>query len=116
MIEKIFNELFGDVDFTKAFDSFNDNDENCKDYYHIISDKYEDGKRVSHIEREIRDGKVLKNVKEDKLFKGSEEPKKLNGDNEELRRKLDEVTERYNKLKEEHEDLKSKIKTALQMK
>jgi len=105
--------------FDEMFDSIFDGGENegkGHTYFYGVSDKYENGERVSHMEKEVKDGKVLKDVKEDKLFKGSEEPKKLNGDNEELRRKLDEVTEKYNKLKEEHEDLKSKIKTALQMK
>ena len=29
-------------------------------YYHSISDKYEDGKRVSHQEKEIKNGEVIK--------------------------------------------------------
>ena len=63
-------------------------------YYHFISDRFENGKKVSHKEKEIRDGKVLKNISqstaiEDKaeceeFHRNGDEEKSANGDANEL--------------------------------
>lgn len=70
MFEKIFEEIFGDNAFDKLFEeAFNEKTENGEvsndkdtSYYHSIKDKYKNGKHVSHLEKEVKDGKVLKDV------------------------------------------------------
>lgn len=59
-------------DFMKDFNNLLDSEaketkeEECDDepksYYHYMCDKYENGKHVSHKEKEVKDGKVLKDV------------------------------------------------------
>ena len=71
MFEEILKELFGT---TKTFDDllnevFDDktntddvrNDKNHS-YFHSVNDKYKNGEHISHIEKEIKDGKVIKDV------------------------------------------------------
>lgn len=68
MFEKIFNEIFGDVDFEKVFNSIhneeNEENENCSTYFHKVEDKYDNGQHVSHVEKEVKDGKVIKDINE----------------------------------------------------
>lgn len=70
MFEKIFDEIFGEMDlldkFEKASNKFNDDvkDEKDSSYFHKITEEYEDGKCVSRSEKEIKDGKVIKDVHE----------------------------------------------------
>lgn len=67
MFEKIFNEIFGDVDFEKVFKNFPEEEkknesENDHSYFHTIKDRYENGEHVSHVEKEVKDGKVIKDI------------------------------------------------------
>ena len=71
MFEEILKEFLGT---TKTFDDlFNevfDNKVNTDDvsnkrnhsYFHSVKDKYKNGEHVSHSEKEIKDGKVIKDV------------------------------------------------------
>lgn len=70
MFEEILKEFFG----TKTFDDlFNEvfvnkvntdevKDEKNHSYFHSVKDKYENGEHISHSEKEIKDGKVIKDV------------------------------------------------------
>lgn len=70
MFEEILKEFFG----TKTFDDlFNEvfvnkvntdevKDEKNHSYFHSVKDKYENGKHISHTEKEIKDGKVITDV------------------------------------------------------
>lgn len=47
------------------------NDDNSNhSYYHYTSDHYENGEHVSHKEKEVKDGKVLKNINNSTNFEG----------------------------------------------
>lgn len=64
-----FDDFFG-TDFNKAFSDMLEafkkeqekGDENKKDssYFHKVFDKYENGEHVEHVEKEVKDGKVIK--------------------------------------------------------
>ena len=78
MFERIFNEIFGNWDdvANKLSDfDLTDEDKNCT-YYHCIKDKYDNGERVSHMEKEIKDGKVIKDVNETLKIENKKEEKK----------------------------------------
>ena len=71
MFEEILKEIFGtsktfDDLFNEVFDNkVNTNDvkdENNHSYFHSVKDKYKNGEHVSHSEKEIKDGKVIKDV------------------------------------------------------
>ena len=84
MMKDIFDEIFGRDYFNELFDSFRrytekysdveDNkdeeddghpeDEKEESYYHKVADTYENGNHTSHVEKEIKNGEVLKDVKE----------------------------------------------------
>lgn len=66
---KFFDDFFG-TDFNKTFSDMLEafkkeqtkGDENKKDssYFHKVFDKYENGEHVEHVEKEVKDGKVIK--------------------------------------------------------
>lgn len=61
-----FKNLFDEVSKIMK-DDFEETVKECEDcegksYYHMVSDKYEDGKHVSHKEKEVKDGKVVKDI------------------------------------------------------
>lgn len=78
MMREIFDEIFGRDYVDELFDSFrkytekysdvedNEDEENEKEesYYHKVADTYENGNHTSHVEKEIKNGEVLKDVKE----------------------------------------------------
>ena len=64
-----FAELFEDVD--KLFNDFGDNGNS---YSSTVVDRYEDGELVSHREKVVKDGKVIKDVRDDKAI-GKDEKK-----------------------------------------
>ena len=88
LFSSIFNEIFND--FEKDFISLSkelennakllendEKDEKNKSYFHEVADKYEDGEHVFHKEKEVKDGKVLKNVEQDfKKIEDKSEDKK----------------------------------------
>ena len=71
MFEEILKEIFGtSKTFDDLFNEVFDNkvntddvkDENNHSYFHSVKDKYKNGEHVSHSEKEIKDGKVIKDV------------------------------------------------------
>ena len=73
MFETIFNEFFGDIDWEKFaekmkdFEEKNNVENDGKSYFHAIEDEYEDGKHVLHKEKEVKDGKVIKDINDNCL-------------------------------------------------
>ena len=73
MFETIFNEFFGDIDWEKFaekmkdFEEKNNVENDGKSYFHTIEDEYEDGKHVLHKEKEVKDGKVIKDINDNCL-------------------------------------------------
>ena len=122
MFEKIFNEIFGDVD--KFFENIHieEDEENEKgsSYFHKVEDKYDNGQHVSHVEKEIKDGKVIKDVNEafkieNKECDETEEEElsledykgKLKKSNDllmEAKETIQEQTKMINKLKRQYDD------------
>lgn len=76
-----------------------ENDGKSHTYFHKVADKYDElGQRISHVEKEVKDGKVLKDIKE--------EPKlKAVLDNKDVLTSVN-VMDELNALKKEHEQLK----------
>lgn len=70
MFDRIFKDIFGTETFDKLENAFNETikdfeNENKNDdfsYFHGVKDKYENGKHVSHDEKEVKDGKVVKDI------------------------------------------------------
>ena len=70
MIEGFFEEIFGTKLFNDLLKDGFDNtvnaeekeDEGGHSYFHSVKDEYKDGERISHSEKEIKDGKVIKDV------------------------------------------------------
>lgn len=100
MFEKIFNEIFGDVDFEKYFndnhyEETEENDKNEKDtsYFHKVEDKYEDGKHVSHVEKEVKDGKVIKDVNETFKIENKEDVEEKELSLQDCKEKLKKVSD-----------------------
>ena len=76
-----------------------ENDGKSHTYFHKVADKYdESGQRISHVEKEVKDGKVLKDIKEEpKLQVVLDDKNVLTSVN---------VMDELNALKKEHEQLK----------
>jgi hypothetical protein len=77
MIKDIFDEFFGKEYVDELFDTFrkvtekyynsddkNEEDEKEESYYHRVADTYENGEHTSHVEKEVKNGEVLKDVNE----------------------------------------------------
>lgn len=83
MFETIFNEFFGDIDWEKFaekmknFEEKNNAENDGKSYFHAIEDEYEDGKRVLHKEKEVKDGKVIKDINDNCLTVKQDENKTI---------------------------------------
>lgn len=83
MFEKIFEEIFGDVDWEKFaekmkdFEEKNNAENDSKSYFHTIEDEYEDGKHVLHKEKEVKDGKVIKDINDNCLITKQDEDKTI---------------------------------------
>lgn len=58
---KTFDDLFNEV-FDKKVNTDDVKDENNHSYFHSVKDEYKNGEHVSHSEKEIKDGKVIKDV------------------------------------------------------
>ena len=58
---KTFDDLFNEV-FDNKVNTDDVKDENNHSYFHSVKDKYKNGEHVSHSEKEIKDGKVIKDV------------------------------------------------------
>ena len=68
MITEIIKEIFGDDAFKALDERFEKlskemDEKDCgHSYFHSVSDNYENGEHVSHKEKEVKDGKVIKDV------------------------------------------------------
>lgn len=98
-IFKSFAELFDDFD--ELFKDFGDN---CNSYSSTVVDSYEDGELVSHREKVVKDGKVIKDVRDDKAI-GNDENKAI-----ECNRTCEKPSQ-MNKLEENIAALENEVKT-----
>lgn len=107
-MKSFFDEFFSVDGFgnMKLFDfPFNtdakedENDGKSHTYFHKVADKYDElGQRISHVEKEVKDGKVLKDIKEEpKLQVALDGKDALTSVN---------IMDELNALKKEHEQLK----------
>ena len=58
---KTFDDLFNEV-FENKVNTDDVKDENNHSYFHSVKDKYKNGEHISHCAKEIKDGKVIKDV------------------------------------------------------
>ena len=123
MFETIFNEFFGDIDWEKFaekmkdFEEKNNVENDGKSYFHAIEDEYEDGKHVLHKEKEVKDGKVIKDIndncltvkqdenktienQENKQFNTETEIRELKAENERLLKEIAKKNETIKHLKD----------------
>ena len=83
MFETIFNEFFGDIDWEKFaekmknFEEKNNAENDGKSYFHAIEDEYEDGKHGLHKDKEVKDGKVIKDINDNCLTVKQDENKTI---------------------------------------
>lgn len=127
MFETIFNELFGDIDWEKFaekmkdFEEKNNAENDGKSYFHAIEDEYEDGKHVLHKEKEVKDGKVIKDIndncltvkqdenkaienQESKQFNTERQVRELKAENERLLKEIEKKNETINYLTKYNRD------------
>lgn len=127
MFETIFNELFGDIDWEKFaekmkdFEEKNNAENDGKSYFHSIEDEYEDGKHVLHKEKEVKDGKVIKDIndncltvkqdenkaienQEGKQFNTERQIRELKAQNERLLKEIEKKNETINYLTKYNRD------------
>lgn len=127
MFETIFNELFGDIDWEKFaekmkdFEEKNNAENDGKSYFHAIEDEYEDGKHVLHKEKEVKDGKVIKDIndncltvkqdenkaienQESKQFNTERQIRELKAQNERLLKEIEKKNETINYLTKYNDD------------
>ena len=136
MFETIFNEFFGDIDWEKFaekmknFEEKNNAENDGKSYFHAIEDEYEDGKHVLHKEKEVKDGKVIKDIndncltvkqgenktienQENKQFNTETEIRELKAENERLFKEIAKKNETIKHLRDynckQNNDLESLI-------
>lgn len=136
MFETIFNEFFGDIDWEKFaekmknFEEKNNAENDGKSYFHAIEDEYEDGKHVFHKEKEVKDGKVIKDIndncltvkqgenkaienQENKQFNTETEIRELKAENERLLKEIAKKNETIKHLRDynckQNNDLESLI-------
>ena len=98
---KSFAELFDDFD--ELFKDFGDK---CNSYSSTVVDRYEDGELVSHREKVVKDGKVIKDVRDDKAI-GKDEKKAIEEDKIPMEQELKDTIAA---LENEVKTLKSIIK------
>ena len=101
--EKLLREGF-DESMDKAFNESEEDDEN-KSYYHYVYDKFDNGEHVAHKEKEVKDGKVLKDVNDTKNI----ESKKKEDNKTEQKECHCNVGKDYKKLDEENNTLKVEL-------
>ena len=132
MFETIFNELFGDIDWEKFaekmkdFEEKNNAENDGKSYFHAIEDEYEDGKHVLHKEKEVKDGKVIKDIndncltvkqdenkaienQESKQFNTERQVRELKAENERLLKEIEKKNETINYLTKYNHDKQLRI-------
>ena len=127
MFETLFNEFFGDIDWEKFaekmkdFEEKNNAENDGKSYFHAIEDEYEDGKHVLHKEKEVKDGKVIKDIndncltvkqdenkaienQESKEFNTERQIRELKAQNERLLKEIEKKNETINYLTKYNRD------------
>ena len=127
MFETLFNEFFGDIDWEKFaekmkdFEEKNNAENDGKSYFHAIEDEYEDGKHVLHKEKEVKDGKVIKDIndncltvkqgenkaienQENKQFNTDRQIRELKAQNERLLKEIEKKNETIKHLKDYNRD------------
>lgn len=140
-MKSFFDEFFSVDGFgkMKLFDfPFNtdakedENDGESHTYFHKVTDKYDElGQRISHVEKEVKDGKVLKDIKEepklqvidkptdvydcttDELKKLKEDYSVLSDKYDELVKKLSNIEDMYNNVKKENDAFKLGLQNLL---
>lgn len=139
-MKSFFDEFFSVDGFGKMklfdfpFDTDVKEDENDGEnhtYFHKVTDKYDElGQRISHVEKEVKDGKVLKDIKEEpklqvvknsdicncvttpsdeikKLKEGyADELKHLKEDYSALAKDYDELSSKFDKIEEMYNNVK----------
>lgn len=112
--DELMKELDNSFEKTEKEAKKNEND-NGKSYYHYVNNMYKNGKLVEHEEKEVKDGKVLKDEKTTPQI-GSENNKTNNVDVTKLQLLIDEkdakIKELENILKKyqnENNELKNKF-------
>lgn len=92
-----------------------DDKEKCHSYCHCVSDKYENGEHISHKEKEIKDGKVIKDIEDTKNIESKKEEQKkseIETLKEEIARLLKhnkELSQINNQLQHEKRELEIKL-------
>lgn len=110
-----------------------ENDGKSHTYFHKVADKYdESGQRISHVEKEVKDGKVLKDIKDsiNPVIEKKEEPKlkaidkpmdvcdcvtneleKLKEDYSVLSNKYDELVKKFSNIEDMYNNVKKENDT-----
>ena len=142
-MKSFFDEFFSVDGFGKMklfdfpFDTDVKEDENDGEnhtYFHKVTDKYDElGQRISHVEKEVKDGKVLKDIKEEPKLQAIDKPidahdcttdelKKLKEDYsvlsdkyDELVKKLSNIEDMYNNVKKENDAFKLGLRNLLSL-
>lgn len=142
-MKSFFDEFFSVDGFGKMklfdfpFDTDVKEDENDGEnhtYFHKVTDKYDElGQRISHVEKEVKDGKVLKDIKEepklqaidkpidthdcttDELKKLKEDYATLSNEHAELAKKLSNIEDMYNNVKKENDAFKLGLRNLLSL-
>lgn len=126
-MKSFFDEFFSVDGFgkMKLFDfPFNtdmkedENDGKSHTYFHKVADKYDElGHRISHVEKEVKDGKVLKDIKEEPKLQvidkaidvddcTTNELKNLKEDYSVLSDKYDELVKKFNNIEDMYNNVK----------
>lgn len=126
------NELFSEKKQSKKECDKEKCEPKCKSYYHYVCDKFKNGENVYHQEKEVKDGKVLKDEghgcgcitnNDDASIKSDSECKKnctensklkeyekaVSNENEVLKQKNCKLRSHINKLECECEEYKNEI-------
>ena len=112
-IKDYFDKVFGrfEEDFFNEIPEL-DGEEDYS-YYHKVEDRY-DNDEHTHTEKEVKNGKVLKDVKKTyKLGKKEEETKQITADSEDAKKKdveIEKLNAAIAKLTDENKELEDKLK------
>ena len=109
---KTVDDLFEEV-FENKVNTDNVKDDNNHSYYHSVKDKYANGEHISHSEKEIKDGKVIKDVVDNSLNIENKENCKCNDNVCKSDKKLCEKKEtEYDALKGINKHLEQSLRSA----
>ena len=105
----MFDRFF--IDSFRHFDDlFKESSDLKHSYFHEVADEYENGEHISHKEKEVKDGKVLKDVDTTKcLTNKKEENKDVDETVDDLRKTIESYKKVFKKLKRENKELRKKL-------